>query len=378
MEWGELSRAVNKVTAAVAQRVDSGRAERVTPQPYARDAAQCASPFKESPHVAPRRMMDYPRGVALDNAEGRLPQLDARGMFRAHLAFCDVCLDAEAREVVSDCPYEIHTCCAIVEGMWIPWRDGPPPPSRERSAERRYSAKAPVGSEEREQADFVVESFAELEGLGVLRELSAAEAEDVDVCNTISQVSVVSKRKMVVPPEMVARPDGSYDTRRFAEAAEAAAGADAEKYAAAVAAAGGWSAVTQPELSAHLEQAQRHRFGASKYRAVLRLDVAVNPATQDTSIQYEGIAEALQPSRYGDQFNVTDGSKAYYQMAVRPEYRKYFVLECPVTGKLYQLERMPFGLAPACAIFAVPMAMYREILRASPVARGGGGGPLRA
>lgn len=241
VEWNELSRAVNAVTAALAQRVDSGRAEKETPQPYARDAAQCALPFKGSPHVAPRRMADYPLGVALDDAAGRLPQLDARGLF--YLAFCEVCLDAEAREEVADCPYEIHTCCAIAEGMWIPWRDGPPPPSRERSASRRYSASAPLGSEEREQADFVVKSFAELVGMSVLRELSAAEVEDAGVCHTISQVSVVSKRKMVVPPGLVARPDGSYDTRLFAAAAESAASADAAVYA-AVAGAAGWLGAT--------------------------------------------------------------------------------------------------------------------------------------
>lgn len=113
----EIQRLASKAVTAAANVVET-RAPKGVPQPFAEDAAAGAAVFEDQRRHNPRRCVDYPTGIAIDRADGRLSQLCPRGLFIAHMASCDGCVEAEARGGVHEwCP--IHTIMAQVEGVTL-------------------------------------------------------------------------------------------------------------------------------------------------------------------------------------------------------------------------------------------------------------------
>ena len=88
-------------------------------------------------------------------------------------------------------------------------------------------------------------------------------------------------------------------------------------------------------------------------------------------MEYSTISDLLGSAVDGAELRTDDGKQAYHMVPLAPETRKYFGIQCPVTGETYVLTSMPFGLKPACALFALPMAVMRDAIGSSVPSRGG-------
>lgn len=373
LDAARLRTLASRMTTVVAQQVD-GREKHVY-QPLASDLAGLAQPFKASQHVRPRRRDEYPDGLGIDDAreQGKLPIMSARGAFAIHEQFCETCRAAErAGEVSLECPYEIHVWCALLEGVWIPWREGPP---SERILDTRDTPRYREGSSDPVEATIAAEmrkTIGDLVELGVMAPVPPALYNDPEHVMVVSQMAAALREKLVVPPEVTAAvnaSEGRYDSATISAAARAAATEDASRYYAQHTA--DVAAKRRVDYHDAIAAAMRERAAPAKVRPILWQHRTLNPLVIETSLQYETIADYAGGVQLGDVQISQDGSKAYYLMRWRPEYRRYHVVQCPVTLKLYWLLGLGMGFAPSCAIFAGPMALLRKAIEAGPPARRG-------
>ena len=145
----------------------AGNAPQVSqvPKPWADDWRQCIAPFADSPLVRPRRGMDYPKAVGVEEARaaGRLSSICPRGLYFMHLVSsrdgdCD-CAAAEAAGTF-DSSCAIHALCAYASGAWV--APGPGPPVSQQAGQRP-AASGSLGPAERAYVD---QTLPELIALG--------------------------------------------------------------------------------------------------------------------------------------------------------------------------------------------------------------------
>jgi len=379
--WAEMRRLVASLTSRLSHAGGSG-----VYQPHGDDAAQCALPFAGSPHVRPRRGTDY---ATADEtvAEGRLSCMNPQGAYVAHLRICTACRDAEAAGGFAEdaaCPFRIHTICALLEGVWVEWRDGAEPPPqaapatwpRSRSEGARYRMDAADAAEAKDAA-FLAESFDNLERLGVVRRLTDVEAADPSLCAMIATVRVDWRAPVTLTSEQeeATRPrDGGLDVRRIAELATVAAASDVAAYAAACkGAAHQDTPVGRTQAFQDAVRARSPAAAVGKGRVVTGLDRTVNLHSASMSVEYPTVGTLLGGSPLGAVLRLDDGEKAYNQLPIRAEYRKYFCVQHPVTLDIYVFLRVCFGGSQSCTLFSAVSALIKSLLRAGPSARGGTG-----
>lgn len=381
---------VSKITAGVAQSlgrrdIDGGSTR--TPQPDSSDPGAVAQFFDDPRYVRPRRMMEYadeplfasPGAGFAPLAEGRLTKLSPRGLYTAHLHYCELCRKAEAEGTFcADCPSKIHVWAALLEGFWLPWASGHPPVEGSPEAKSLFKdtgihVRYPEGDPLHQPA---IDEFAKLERLGVLVRLSDEQRHNPAFCKSVCQASIVEKARMALPGDVVAHVrsgGGTYDVAVLAKAAQRDGEADAAAFESA--AESSRKANTTIDYEALHRASVRHRLdGAPKYRVVTGFDRTLNPLMVETSLRYSSIGDLaaggdpLKPRT----FFVNDGSAAYYQVQPSAEAQPYLVVQHPaVPSRYFQMRGGPMGWSPMCAMFAGVMAVFRRVLGSSPPARRG-------
>ena len=372
VSFDALRRAANGLTTALSR---DARGAGGVYQPHGDSPEQCASPFAASSHVRPRRAADYSRAEETVQP-GQLAALNPRGLYEAHLPICGSCRRAEARGAIPPrCPLGADTICALAEGAWVEWGDGGPPPSVVKAEPPWREPQCSAGSPE---SRYFTETFDGLVAAGVLRRLSEAEAADPSLCAMIATVRAEPRAAASMTEEQReatrTRP-GGLDIPRIASLAAAAGAAQFEAYARACGGSSSAAAMGAAEADRRFAEIRAPLPGAATKapRLVTGLHRTVNLYSKPMSVEYATIA-SLMGGIMGDgpfELGVDDGEKAYNQVPIRSEYRRYFCIQHPVTLAVYRYERVCFGGSQSCTLYSAITALIKLILRAGPPRAGG-------
>ena len=218
-----------RMTTAVAQsklRLEGPSDEEPpAPKPFSEDPAEVAAVLFDSRFVRPRRGTEYPGGVPVDNEQGLLSRISARGLYRYHCNHCAACRAAEAAGSF-DAGCYIHTYCSLLaDGAWLSWKDGlePVEPFDDSGGRCRFSDVS--GDEvEQEKAKFLLEELETWRKRGSIEILTPEQVADPDQCFYISQIDA-APRQVPVLSEMAAKlatpTPGGYDVKAISALMEA-------------------------------------------------------------------------------------------------------------------------------------------------------------
>ena len=375
VSFDALRRAANELTTALSH---SARLASDVYQPHGDSPTQCALPFAASQYVRPRRLGEYPTGA--DTVQpGMLPTLNPRGLYSAHLPICSSCRRAEEDGAIPPrCPLGADTICALAEGAWVEWGDGGPPavltaPAQPPLVVPKYTAASVEGR-------YFVETFDGLVALGVLRQLSGAEAGNPALCAMIAKVRSEPRGSAFMTEaqrEATRTRPGGLAVVDIVGLASAAGEAQFHAYVALCGNGSSSLAKMRPaDVQDHFGKSRAILGGsvAKAPRMVTGLNLTVNPPSRQMSVEYATIASLMHgvvgagPYELG----LDDGEKAYNQVPIREGYRRYFCVQHPVTLEVYRYERVCFGGRQSCTLYSAITALIKLIIRSGPPRVGGG------